>query len=88
MSQRPLSFVVIHPEALAAEGIAVGLARYPGLIVAGTARSVPEGLQFADRADAVVVHAGLDGANVCARRLRARGVQVVLIGATREIRHP
>jgi DNA-binding CsgD family transcriptional regulator len=79
MSQRALSFVVIHPEAMAAEAIAIALARYPGLVVAGTARSVPEGLQITDRADAVVVHGGLDGANVCARRLRSRGVQVVLI---------
>ena len=79
MSQRAVSFVVIHPEAMAAEGIAIALARYPGLVVAGTARSVTEGLRFADRADAVVIHGGLDGANVCARRLRSRGVQVIVI---------
>ena len=79
MSQRALSFVVIHPEAMAAEGIAVALARYPGLVAAGTARSVTEGLRLADRADAVVVHGALDGANVCARRLRSRGMQVIVI---------
>jgi len=79
VSQRALSFVVIHPEAMAAEGIAVALARYPGLVAAGTARSVTEGLRFVDRADAVVVHGALDGANVCARRLRSRGIQVIVI---------
>lgn len=79
MSQRALSFVVIHPEAIAAEGIAMALARYPGLVRAGTARSATEGLRFGDRADAVVMHGGLDGATVCARRLRARGLRVILI---------
>lgn len=79
MSQRVLSFVVIHPEAIAAEGIAVALARYPGLVPAGTGRSATEGLRFGDHADAVVMHEGLDGATVCARRLRARGLRVILI---------
>jgi DNA-binding CsgD family transcriptional regulator len=79
VSQRALSFVVIHPEAIAAEGIAVALARYPGLVLAGTGRSATEGLRFGDRADAVVMHGDLDGATVCARRLRARGLRVILI---------
>ena len=79
MSQRALSFAVIHPEAIAAEGIAVALARYPGLVPAGTGRSATEGLRFGDRADVIVMHGGLDGANVCARRLRARGLRVILI---------
>jgi DNA-binding CsgD family transcriptional regulator len=79
VSQRALSFVVIHPEAIAAEGIAAALARYPGLVPAGTGQSATEGLRFGDRADAVVMHGGLDGATVCARRLRARGLRVILI---------
>jgi DNA-binding CsgD family transcriptional regulator len=79
VSQRALSFVVIHPEAIAAEGIAVALAQFPGLVPAGTGRSATEGMRFGDRADAVVMHGDLDGATVCARRLRARGLRVILI---------
>jgi DNA-binding CsgD family transcriptional regulator len=79
VSQRPVSIAVIHPEAMAAEGIAVALARYPGLVATGTARSVTEGLRFVDHADAVVVHGALDGANVFARRLRSRGMLVIVI---------
>jgi DNA-binding CsgD family transcriptional regulator len=79
VSQRALSFVVIHPEAIAADGIALALAQFPGLVLAGTGRSATEGLRFEDRADAVVMHGGLDGATVCARRLRARGLRVIMI---------
>jgi DNA-binding CsgD family transcriptional regulator len=79
VSQRAVSFVVVHPEAIAAEGISVALARYPGLVPAGTACSATEGVRFGSRADVIVMHGGLDGATVCIRRLRARGLRVIVI---------
>jgi DNA-binding CsgD family transcriptional regulator len=80
MSSRPLSFVVVHPEALAAEAIAMALGRYPGLMAAGRASSATEGLRFGARAHAVVIHGALVGAMVCVRRLHALGVHGVVLG--------
>ena len=80
MSVRPLSFVVLHPEALAAEAIATALARYPGLMAIGRASNATEGLRSGAGADVAIVHAGLVGAKVCARRLHTLGVRVVVLG--------
>jgi DNA-binding NarL/FixJ family response regulator len=77
-----MSVVVIHPERLAAEGIATALGRYPGLFAIGHATSATEGLRLATRADAAVIHDRMVGARVCIRRLHAIGVRVTVIGDT------
>ena len=80
MRDRPLSFVVVHPEPLVAEAITTALAGYPGLMAIGRASSATEGLRSAARADVALLHVGLVGAIVCARRLHAMGVRVVMLG--------
>ena len=82
MSVRPLSFVVVHPEALTTEAIATALARYPGFMAVGRASNATEGIRSGAGADVAIIHAGLVGARVCARRLHALGVRVVVIGGT------
>jgi DNA-binding CsgD family transcriptional regulator len=82
VTSRRASFVVAHPEALAAEATAAALARYPGLIAAGQASSATEALRFGVRADVAVIHGELVGAVVCARRLHALGVRVILVGGS------
>lgn len=72
--------VVAHREALAAEGIAAALARYPGLVPVGVATSALEAERCALRADAVAIDARIPGAQAAVGRLRKRGLRVVLIG--------
>lgn len=80
MSLRPISLVVIHPESLAAEGIATALGRHPGIVPLGIATSVEQGWRLGVRADAVVLHAGLPGAEACVRRLSRAGTRVIVTG--------
>ena len=42
MSAQPVSFVVLHPQAIAAEALATALGRYPGLMPARTATRASE----------------------------------------------
>jgi DNA-binding CsgD family transcriptional regulator len=80
VSTRPTTVVVVHPESMAAEGIAAGLARYPGLVSVGTATTALGGRRLGELADAVVLHAGLMGASAFAHQLRRLGIRVILIG--------
>jgi DNA-binding NarL/FixJ family response regulator len=74
------SVVVAHREALAAEGIAAALARFPALVPVGVATSAREAEALAGRADAVAIDARLPGAAATAARLHRRGLRVVVIG--------
>jgi DNA-binding NarL/FixJ family response regulator len=74
------SVVVIHAERLMAESIAAALERFPGLVSAGIATSASDGVRLSARADAAVVHKDVPDGLSCCRRLRSRGVHVVVIG--------
>jgi DNA-binding NarL/FixJ family response regulator len=80
VTTEPVFVTVIHPEPLAAEGILVALARYPGLVAAGRGSTATEGLRLGARADVAIIHDAVMGAAACMRRLRARGVRVLVIG--------
>ena len=71
--------VVAHREALAAEGIAAALARYPAIAPVAVATSAGEAELHADRADAVAIDGRLPGADGAVTRLRKRGLRVVVI---------
>ena len=77
---RPLTVVVAHCQAMVAEGVAAGLARYPQLVVAATLTSAPKALEWAERADALAVDQDLSGAEDVARRFRKGGGRVVFLG--------
>jgi DNA-binding CsgD family transcriptional regulator len=72
--------VVAHRETLAAESIAVALARYPAIVSVGVATSAAETELRAERADAVAIDARILGAEAAVGRLRKRGLRVVIIG--------
>jgi DNA-binding NarL/FixJ family response regulator len=76
----PRAVVVAHREALAAEGIAAALARYPSLVPLGTATSCAQAEECGQRADAVAMDIRLPGAREAGRRLRRSGVRVVFMG--------
>jgi DNA-binding NarL/FixJ family response regulator len=72
--------VVAHREALAAEGIAAALSRYPGLAPIGFATSASEAIGYGQRADAVALDGGLPDVNRAVARLRRMGVRVIVMG--------
>jgi DNA-binding NarL/FixJ family response regulator len=72
--------IVVHREAMVAEGIAAALGRYPSIVPIAAVTSAAEGEQHWKRADAVAIDYELPGAEAAAKRLRQRGVRVVLIG--------
>lgn len=72
--------VVAHPEALAAEGIAAALGRYPALVTVGVATTVGELERCAERADVAAVDSRIPGAAGAVARLLKRGVRVVVMG--------
>ena len=74
------SVVVAHREALAAEGIAAALSRYPALALVGVATSAAEAERCAGRADAVAIDVRIPGAMGAVGRMRTRGIRVVVIG--------
>jgi DNA-binding NarL/FixJ family response regulator len=78
-----ISVAVIHHEAIVGESIAAALAGHAGLRVVGRATSATEGLRLGAQADVAVIHEGLTGAIVCARRLHSLGVRVILLGQRR-----
>ncbi|MFB3739255.1 MAG: LuxR family transcriptional regulator [Candidatus Velamenicoccus archaeovorus] len=81
----PRAVVVAHPEALAAEGIAAALARYPGLVPVGIATEPDQLLAAASRADAVALDARLERSEEVAKELVRRGVRVIrIVGTERE----
>jgi DNA-binding CsgD family transcriptional regulator len=71
--------VVIHPEALCAEAIAVALGRYPGLVPVGRATTSTAGRGLVEPSDAVVIHSSVPGSNALARKLVAEGALVVVL---------
>ena len=79
MSVAPRSVVVAHRERMIAEGIAAGLARYPGLI-ASAATTATELRAGAGLIDAVALDPRIHGADAVAARLRRAGVRVVFLG--------
>ena len=72
--------VVAHREIMVAEGIASALSRFPEITAIGVATSAEEGEAQGERADAVALDLTLAGAHRAARRLRRKGVRVVLLG--------
>jgi len=65
---------------MVAEGLAAGLARFPGLDPVGTATSVETAERLAGDAEVVVLDQYMTGAERLTLRLRARGLRVVLVG--------
>jgi DNA-binding NarL/FixJ family response regulator len=76
---RPRAVVVAHREAMLAEGIAAALAPYPGIVPIGVATTPSEAEALSERADAVALDRSLPDADALARRLRSRGLRVVLL---------
>jgi DNA-binding NarL/FixJ family response regulator len=76
----PRAVVVAHREALAAEGIAAALSRYPSLVPIGIATTSAEAEGRGARADAVAMDVRLPGAREAGQRLRRSGVRVVFVG--------
>jgi DNA-binding CsgD family transcriptional regulator len=74
------SFVVLHPESISAEALAVSLGRFFGLVPLGTASTAAAGQPLADRSDTVIIHRDVLGADALARRTRERGGQVITLG--------
>lgn len=72
--------VVVHREAMVAEGIAAALASYPGICPVGAVATAKEAELVTRRSDAVAIDARCDGADRLARVLRRRGQRVVMIG--------
>jgi DNA-binding NarL/FixJ family response regulator len=80
---RPRPVVVIHREAMVAEGIAAALARYPGVVPVAAASTAADGERRAQGAEAVALDDSIPGADALAASLRRRGIRVVLIGEPR-----
>lgn len=81
---RTRGVLVAHRAPMVAEGIAAALARYPQLVPLGVTTNAQEAERRGERADAVVLDQFLAGATLTARRLRAKGVRVVMIGGRDE----
>jgi DNA-binding NarL/FixJ family response regulator len=82
MRARPV--VVIHRDAMVAEGIAAALARYPGVVPVAAVTSAADGERRAERAEGVALDESVPGADALAGRLRRQGIRVVLIGEPRD----
>lgn len=80
----PRGVVVVHQQAMVAEGIAAALARFPGIVPIAVTTDSAEAERWGERADAVAIDQDLDGAETSAARLRRKGVRVVFIGEDRE----
>jgi DNA-binding CsgD family transcriptional regulator len=78
----PRAIAVLHREAMMAEGIAAGLARYAALVPVAVGTTAEEGERLGGRAEAVALDGRLPGADRVAKRLSRSGVKVVLIGET------
>jgi DNA-binding NarL/FixJ family response regulator len=74
----PRSIVVTHREALAAEGIAAALSRYPQMVVQ-VARTLQDAEHRSGNADAVAIDGRFPGADETAMRIRRKGVRVVML---------
>ncbi len=76
----PRAVVVVHREAMIAEGLAAALARYPAIVPIAVATSASDAERSGERADVVALDARIPGAKQATDRLRRRGVRVVLLG--------
>jgi DNA-binding NarL/FixJ family response regulator len=83
-SVTPRGVVVVHQQAMVAEGIAAALARFPGIVPIAVTTDPAEAERLGQRADAVAIDQGLEGADDSATRLRRKGVRVVFIGGELE----
>lgn len=72
--------VVVHGEAMIAEGVAAALRSYPAIRVIDVATTLAAVRVWEHRAEAVALDHYLCGAQEGARRLRSNGVHVVLLG--------
>jgi DNA-binding NarL/FixJ family response regulator len=81
---RPRTVVVVHREAMAAEGIAAALARYPAMVPIAAAVTLEEGERAGAKADAVAIDHRIPGAERTAQRLRRAGVRVVFLSESDE----
>lgn len=79
----PRGVVVVHQQAMVAEGIGAALARFPGIVPIAVTTNPLEAEGWGERADAVAIDQDLDGAETTAARLRRKGVRVVFIGEDR-----
>lgn len=75
----PTAVAVVHRQAMVAEGIAIALGRYPEIVPVGALSSLQALDGYEGLTDAVAMDRYLDGAQAAARRLRRRGVRVVLL---------
>lgn len=75
--------VVVHKQAMVAEGIAAALARFPGIVPVAVTTDCHEAERWGERADAVAIDQDLAGAETTAAQLRRKGVRVVFIGEPR-----
>jgi DNA-binding CsgD family transcriptional regulator len=79
---KPRTVVVVHPEAMVAEGIAAALGAFPWIVPIAATTSVAEAEARARGADAVALDHSLEGAEAAAARLRRNGARVVFLGET------
>lgn len=79
----PTGVVVLHRQAMVAEGIAAALARFPSIVPIAATTDPGEAVACGERADAVAIDQDLTGADIAAAQLRRRGVRVVFIGEQR-----
>ena len=80
----PRGVVVVHQQAMVAEGIAAALARFPGIVPIAVTTDSVEAEGWGERADAVAIDQDLAGAEAAATGLRRKGVRVVFMGENRE----
>lgn len=76
--------MVVHQQAMVAEGIAAALATFPGIVPIAVTTDSAEAERWGERADAVAIDQDINGAELSATRLRRKGVRVVFIGEDRE----
>ncbi|HEX9891634.1 MAG TPA: LuxR C-terminal-related transcriptional regulator [Actinomycetota bacterium] len=77
---RPRVVAVVHRHALVAEGLAAGLAGYPGLVPVRATDDPLELEPMAGRLDAVAMDPDVPRGQVVAAALRREGVRVVFVG--------
>ena len=76
----PVTVVVVHREAMVAEGLAAALARFPGLLPVAVATTALDGERCGAEVGAVALDERVDDARNAATRLRRTGVRVIFIG--------
>jgi DNA-binding CsgD family transcriptional regulator len=79
---RPRTVVIVHRDAMVAEGLAAALSGYPELVPMPTT-TIAESLRYGEVADAVALDAELPGAEVAAARLQRMGARVIFLGEPR-----